>query len=389
MMNKTLLASAVALLFAAPTVSAIDLYKDSKTDVNLGGYIGVRAVNTDSETQLVNGSSRINFNFSRQLTHGWHAYSTLEWGFEPFGDTELVYNRDSQFSANNDNVFYSRLAYIGLEHDRYGSLSFGKQWAAWYNVVGGTDNAYVWGGAAGGAYSLDGSGGIDGTGRADKAIQYSNSFGRFSFTLQTQLQQNTIDVSAFDSDNVNSTLEYDDTYGASITYAITDDLSISAGANRGSFTGFNAAANQRIDTDDEIYGASVTWGNVSDVGWYVSANYNKNKFHDSDINGHLMPSAYGIETMISYMFDSGLQTYALFNGLISDEDYTYPEDDGSRSPLVTESKQQEFILGAAFIWDPTILAYIEAQIDDSKYKVEGMPETTGEDAVAVGIRYTF
>ena len=389
MMNKTLIATAVTLLITAPSVSAIDLYKDSKTDVSLGGYIGVRALNTDSETQLVNGSSRINFNFTRQLTHGWQAYSTLEWGFEPFGDTELVYNKDSQFSASNGNVFYSRLAYIGLEHDRYGSLSFGKQWGAWYNVVGGTDNAYVWGGAAGGAYSLDGSGGIDGTGRADKAVQYSNSFGKFSFTLQTQLQQNTIDVSAFNNSDVQSTLEYDDTYGASITYAITDQLSISAGGNKGAFTGFNAAANQPIDADDEIYGASITWGNVANAGWYFSANYNKNKFHDADINGHLMPSAYGIETMISYLFDSGLQTYALFNGLISDEDYTYPEEDGTNSPKVTESKQQEFVLGVAYIWDPTILAYIEAQIDDSKYKVEGRPETTGEDAVAVGIRYTF
>lgn len=388
-MNKTLLASAVALLTASPVVSAFDLYKDAKTDVNMGGYLGVRALNTDSETQLVNGSSRINFNFSRELSHGWKAYSTLEWGFEPFGDTELVYNKDSEFSSQSDNVFYSRLAYIGLEHDRYGSLSFGKQWSAWYNVVGGTDNAYVWGGAAGGAYSLDGSGGIDGTGRADKAIQYTNSFGPVSITLQTQLQQNTIDVSAFNNSDVQSTLEYDDTYGASVTYAITKDLSVAIGGNRGTFTGFNAAANQSIDTNDEIYGASVTWGNVAADGWYFSANYNKNKFHDTDVNGHLIPSAYGIEVMLSYLFDTGVQTYALYNGLIADEDYTYPEDDGSRSAVVTESKQQEFVVGVAYIWDPAILTYIEAQLDDSKYKIEGQPETTGDDAVAVGIRYTF
>ena len=68
-------------------------------------------------------------------------------------------------------------------------MSFGKVWGAYYDVVAGTDNALVWGGFASGAYSLDGSGGIDGVGRADKAIQYRNSLGNLSFALQAQLSQ--------------------------------------------------------------------------------------------------------------------------------------------------------------------------------------------------------
>ncbi|MGI2261045.1 porin [Shewanella sp. GXUN23E] len=389
-MNKTLLATAVAVLLTAPSVSAIELYKNATTDATLGGYLGVRALNNDSETQLVNGSSRINFNFTHKLSNGWSAFSTLEWGIEPFGDTDLVYNNDSQITSQTSNLFYSRLAYIGLEHDKYGSLSFGKQWGSWYNVVGGTDNAYVWGGAAGGEYNIDGSGSLDGTGRADKAIQYNLTVGKFSLSLQTQLQQNSIDVTAFSNNNVSSTLTFDNTYGGSLSYAITDKLSVAIGANFGKFGGFNATNNSPIDADDEIYGGSITWGNISDEGWYFSANYNRNKYHDTDVDGHLIPESYGVEAFVAYLFDNGIQPYFAYNGLISTADYRFPvANNGSfTTSTVTDSNQEYYVIGTVYFWDPAVLAYIEAQIDNSDYVVDGV-KADNNNAVAVGLRYTF
>ncbi|MCF1456316.1 MAG: porin, partial [Shewanella sp.] len=364
MMNKTLLATAVAVLFTAPSVSAIELYKDAATDATLGGYLGIRVLNKGSTTKMVNGSSRINFNFSRQLNNGWTAFSTLEWGIEPFGNTEFVYNNDSFIASETSDLFYNRLAYAGLKHDTYGSLSFGKQESSWYNnVVGGTDNAYVWGGAAGGAYGLNGSGNLDGSGRADNAIQYNLSLGRFSLSLQTQVQDNSVSLLT-ESEEIAHKVVFNNTYGGALSYAITDKLRVAIGGNFGKLDLYDEVDKEfkfARDVNDEIFGGSITWGNFSDKGWYFSANYNRNKHHDSDVKGRLMPKAYGVEAFVSYLFDNGFQPYLAYNGLTSRADYKFGDK------LVTDADEQYYIVGAAYLWDPALLAYIEAQFDGGRY----------------------
>lgn len=383
-MKKTLIATSIAILIASPSLSATELYKDAKNNLTLGGYVDFSALNTGSDTEVVNNASRINFQFSHKLDNGSKAFSTMEWGINPFTST-LVYSRESLFSTQNSDLLNSRLAFIGLSYNEYGSFSFGKQWSAWYDVVGGTDNAFVWGGAAAGEYSLDGSGGIDGVGRADRAIQYRNTIGDLSFTLQTQLQDNSIELTGLDQVDPNgvSSLNYGDTFGASATYDITDKLSVSMGGNHGEFKGFDSRNSEKIDTTDEIYGASITWGSLSDDGLYLSANYNKNKYHETDNNGRLIPEADGIELMASYYFDN-VRPYIIYNSLSAD-DYSF-KDNAGISQNVTEYHEQSLVPGIAFIWDSTLTTYIEGKIDMSDYVTNGM-KSDGDSAIAIGIRY--
>ncbi|MGL4447867.1 MAG: porin, partial [Shewanella sp.] len=84
-MNKTLVATALAAIFIVPSVSAIEIYKDDKNAVSIGGFIDARIINTQGETEVVNGASRINFGFNRELAHGWNAFAKLEWGVNPVG----------------------------------------------------------------------------------------------------------------------------------------------------------------------------------------------------------------------------------------------------------------------------------------------------------------
>lgn len=385
-MNKTLCA-VIALCFSAPSQAETLLFKDADRSISLGGYADIRLLNTDSTTEVVNGTSRISLNFAHKIDHNWQTAASMEWGVNPFGDVSLVYNKESQFTAQNDQVFNSRLAYVSLSHQIYGQLSFGKQWSVWYDVTGNTDNAYVWGGAASGVYTLDGSGGIDGTGRADRALQYRQQWGKLSLGLQTQLQQNSIDVSAFNS--ADSTLNYDDTFGASLSYQINDNLSVAIGGNHGEFSGYNGASKLPINANDEIYGIGVTWGNLSD-GWYLAANYNMNKFHDTDANGHLIPEAYGIEAFVAYSFDSGLQTYAAYNNLDASDPYSFPVNNNGviNMSTVSQSQAQYLIFGSVYVWDPTLLTYVETQLDFSNYVVDGV-KAERNNGVAIGIRYTF
>ncbi|MFT5235490.1 MAG: putative porin [Shewanella sp.] len=383
-MNKTLIATSIAILLASSSISATELYKDAKNQLTLGGYGDFSVLNTKGTTEVVNNASRINFQFSHRLDNGLKAFSTMEWGINPF-NSSLVYNRESQFSSQNGDLLNSRLAFIGLSYNEYGSLSFGKQWSAWYDVVGGTDNAYIWGGAAAGEYSLDGSGGIDGVGRADKAVQYRNSIGDLSFTLQTQLQENTIELTGFDQGNQSETssLTYGNTYGASATYDFSDKLSVSVGGNRGNFKGFNNTTNESIDTADEIYGASISWGTLSGEGLYLSANYNQNKYHETDLTGRLIPKADGVEAMVSYYSDN-IRSYIIYNTLSADN-YSFMGN-GGIAQNVTEYNEQSLVPGIAYIWDSTLVTYIEGKIDMSSFVTNGS-RTEGDSAVAIGVRY--
>ena len=398
-MNKTLIAAAVAALTAAPAVSAVELYKDANNEVTLGGYAGVRILNTQGETELVNGSSRINFNFKHKLNNGWSAFSTLEWGINPFGDTKLSYSAKSEFEAKSEDFLYNRLAFVGLSHDKYGSITFGKQWSAYYDTVVGTDNGLVWGGSASGVYTYEGNGAINGVGMADKAIQYRNSFGDFSFAVQAQLQQNEI-AGPSGTEQVNpfppktyaagtatansglKSLEYNNTYGASASYKLMDKLVLSVGGNTGEFDATRHNGSTFTETD-YIYAVSATWGSLGEEGLYASANYNKNQYHQTDKNGFLIPEAYGVEAFVSYNLGNGFRPYAMYNLLDADQAYT-----PTAGVTVSENTMQYAAAGVEYKWDSAIMMYVEGKYDFSDYKMNGV-KSDGDNAIAVGIRYTF
>ena len=75
-------------------------------------------------------------------------------------------------------------------------------------------------------------------------------------------------------------VEFNSTYGAAVTYSVSDDLKLTAGFNRGELT-VNYAAGRIQSVNDFIYGAGVTWGNFNNDGLYFAANINKNENHST------------------------------------------------------------------------------------------------------------
>jgi outer membrane pore protein F len=172
-MNKTLPAAVLMASLTASFAMAIEIYHDDKHSVDIGGFIDARVINTQDATELVNGASRINFGFSRELSPDWQAFTKLEWGVNPVGSSDIVYS--NRFESVQDEFFYNRLGYVGLAHDDYGSITLGKQWGAWYDVVFATNYGFVWDGNAAGVYTYNkDDGAVNGTGRGDKLLQYRN-----------------------------------------------------------------------------------------------------------------------------------------------------------------------------------------------------------------------
>ncbi|WP_299004738.1 porin [uncultured Shewanella sp.] len=397
-MKKTLVASALAAVIFVPSASAIEIYKDNKNAVGIGGWIDARVLNNQGETDVSNGSTRINFNFTRQLTHDWKAFSKLEWAVNMVGNTEVNYNGSDGLTSNDSDFLSNRLGYVGLSNDTYGSVAIGKQWGVWYDVVYNT-NLLGWDGNTSGTYSYNATdGGINGTGRADKAVQYRNAFGNFSFALQGQLKQDTFTTntevdnsSLFVTSQSVQELDYDNTYGISMTYQVTDNFVLTAGGNRGEFdawtgdVGSSRSAWTKHNYTDSIYGAGATYGSWNGEGFYAAANVNQQKYHDTDPAGRLIPEAVGLESLISYKFENGLRPVVAYNVLKADGSYG---DDYSGDTF----KREFFVVGLHYVWTPKTVVYVEARKDLSNSKsntaaVQTLMDNDESDAVALGVRY--
>ncbi|MBK9287490.1 MAG: porin [Flavobacteriales bacterium] len=110
-------------------------------------------------------------------------------------------------------VFATRLGYIGADLGKCGQLTVGKQWGAYYDVSGYTDRFNVFGGQASNSYNGGTDGGLLGTGRADQAVVYRNKFGPVSFAGQLQFRS-----------VVNE--EMVDNYGGSVQVQLTKGLKV-------------------------------------------------------------------------------------------------------------------------------------------------------------------
>ena len=386
----------------SPSVfSEVNIYTDERNSMSVGGFIDVRVINTQNQTEVVNGTSRINFKIDRKLKQDWKALGLVEWGVNPVGSSDIIYN--NRFESIQDEFLYNRLGYAGLSHDKYGQITIGKQWGAWYDVVYGTNNSFVWDGNAAGVYTYNkDDGAVNGTGRGDKLIQYRNSYNDLSFTLQAQLKNSefyTCDVSDITEqecetlwnagDTAAQQVEFNYTFGASVTYTPTDMLTLTAGVNRGEFDlTYGDGTTQNVE--DLIYGAGIMWGRVDQKGLYVAANINKNKNHDTDNLGRLIKDAIGIETFASYRFDKDVRPFIAYNVFDAGDDYVIQPNFNTDPNDVF--KRQFAVIGLHYLIDEDTIAYIEARKDFSDFESNDKDqqvrmEQSEDDGIAFGFRY--
>lgn len=401
MINNKLATLLSVSILAAPAVSAVEVYKDDKNAVSIGGYIDVRAINTQNQTEIVNGASRINFAFKRQLKNDWEALALIEWGVNPVGNSDIVYN--NRFESIQDEFLYNRLGYAGLSNDKYGQITIGKQWGSWFDVVYATNYSYVWDGNAAGVYTYNkDDGAVNGTGRGDKTLQYRNTYNDFEFSVQTQLKNSefyTCDVSNITEaqcqtkweagDATAQKVEFNYTFGGAVTYNVTNMLTLTAGINRGEFDLHFGDGTTR-SVEDIIYGAGIIWGNINAPGLYAAANINKNENHDTDNLGRLIKEAVGIETFVSYRFDNDFRPFIAYNLFDAGDDYVIQPNFNADPNDVF--KRQFAVIGVHYLLDDSTQLYIEARKDFGDFESankeqQALMEQSEDDGIAIGFRY--
>lgn len=293
------------------------------------------------------------------------------------GNQATFYNGKLDYERSED-FLYNRLGYIGLKNDKWGKLSFGKQWGAYYSVAETTDLPNIYTGYGVGVYTF-GDGGLTGTGRADSAVQYSNTIGDFSFIAQYEAN-NHKEILVSENDDIQ--IKMSDSYGASASFYIADDFKFIAGFNQ-----FKIKTNSSYhdETTSEIYGVGFSYGsyyhyaeNREAAGLYVGGNFHKS-YSNELYDGELF-DAKGYELMVAYHLENGLVPLALFSHL---------ELDTTESTVITGNFKQEFLmLGLHYKFSNDTVLFVENKIDFSDIdNIELKEQKT--DGFAVGVNFFF
>lgn len=381
-MKKYLLALGIATTVALPVHAEFTLYESDKETVKLAGWADIRMVHSQDETELVDGWTRVKLSFARDMGNELEATVVIETGVNLVGRTSIAFPGGDTFQTRRDDLLSLRLGFVGVSHARYGSLTLGKQWGAYYDVAGATDMGRTWGGAASGAYNFNGDGGLSGTGRAEKAVMYRNSFGDFSLALQAQFQSvsDSIDelVAPGNPGETITEIAYDSTFAVSGKYAFAGGHSLYAGFSEGTFTAALADGGG-FEVDDSVVALAYSYGEYAD-GWYAAAFYNDAEFHELDNLNRAIPDSTGIEVYVSYRGDSRWMPYVLYNSLEADSSYgdRYTGDEFHRA---------FFSAGAIWFWNDSTNLYFDVRIDDSDMSVD--QQAIEDDGFAIGIRYLF
>ncbi len=300
----------------------------------------------DSDIELQPNSPRIGLFLQRALRNSFTVEGTLEYGLNLLNGTE--FNNDAnnviEFASEpfvEKQTFPSRLAYIGVSHPKWGTLTLGKQWGVYYDIARYTDNFNVFGGESNGVYSGQTDGGWKGTGRANNAIVYRNHFKNISFGIQTQLFP----------ENTN--------FGVAIQYHFPFDLSIGFSYNSAKIN--NSYSNfiefERSQNANYIFGLKYRKKNFSIAATY---SINQDEFTVLDTNDDsfriIAYPTHGIEFYSNYYINKRFELQAGFNRIHDIENQSYFNGDYTL---------MHYIIGVNYYITNDTIIYSSARIGDS------------------------
>jgi predicted porin len=170
---------------ADPEAPNADLPRSRPVD----GYGSLRVaalLDADDNRDIRDNSSRIGLRGERAFTDWLTVFGRLEYGTNIVSNDRAIITGDPGAPiGQGSQALFSRLGFVGVGTG-YGSLAWGKQWSAYYDVAEFTDQLQIWSGLANGAFAARSDGGIAGTGRPEHALQYRLSRQRVQAALQAQ-----------------------------------------------------------------------------------------------------------------------------------------------------------------------------------------------------------
>ncbi|KYP14596.1 porin [Flavihumibacter sp. CACIAM 22H1] len=338
----------------------------------------------NKELEIQENASRIGFEIS--TTHHKIRYFTgVELQVNMFR-SEVSFNLNANTTGGylvadrvqNRQVFSGRLGYIGMDLGKWGYLVLGKQKSIYYDVSGFTDRFNVFGGGATATYNAGTDGGFTGTGRADQALTYRNTSGRFSYGLQTQFV-NTTNRRFFDG------------IGFNIRAALTPHFNLGIAYNKAflnkSLIGSGEFIGLKNNPEYLAIGTSYITNQLelaAVIAKHSNGDLTTGKLPDP-VAGNTYPAvvfnATGYELFIRYRW----KNWRFTGGGNYYKPDTEVQTATGENPLYKNFKRSYLILGAEYHPLPYGRFYIESRITDSE-TAQGIKEPTVN---TIGIRLDF
>ncbi|HWZ91254.1 MAG TPA: porin, partial [Polyangiaceae bacterium] len=159
--------------------------------LNIDSYGSLRAMalwDVKGHAEVSNNSSRIGIRGEKPLFGSFQAFGRYETGINLVANdrTILLTGGDpGEPIGQGSQAIFSRLGFVGIKTP-IGNFSWGKQWAPYYDIAEFSDQLIVFSGLASGAFGAGTDGGLAGTGRAERALLYRETWGPFAVGLQVQ-----------------------------------------------------------------------------------------------------------------------------------------------------------------------------------------------------------
>ncbi|MFD1315757.1 porin [Namhaeicola litoreus] len=336
----------------------------------------------NKEVEFQENASRIGFQM-RVNKNGYAFFTGIELGMN-------LFKSNSQFNADGNSaggfiiaerdqvnqVFSSRLGYLGVDFGKWGTLSFGKQWSVYYDVTSYTDNFNVFGGQGSATYTAGTDGGGLGTGRADQSVIYRNIIGNFAFGIQAQART-----------TLNN--EWVDGIGLSAQYEILKGLKVGAAFNKSFFNDRLIEQSNVLGLDDNptFYSGGISYRSKNlDLGIVFS-----NQSNGDLTEGFIIVPDAG-EVFPTVVFDAkGFEIFSKYRweefAFLAGYNYYDPDTEDIRGPYdkkVISDKfgVKNFILGMEY--KPFHIAYFYAEVRLAEgYNSLGIKN---DDVVTMGLR---
>lgn len=329
MMNKKLLALAVAAITSAGAVNAAEIYKGADQTLEMGGRAEARLAMKDGDA-TDNTRVRLNFKGTTQISDGLYGVGFYE----------------GEFTGNSD--LDNRYTYAGIGGN-FGEVTYGKNDGALGVITDFTDIMAYHGNSA--AYKLDVAD------RTTNNLGYKGTFGDFSAKANYRFADSVTDsdtgTHAGNADN--------DGFALSGIYAFGD-------------SGFKLGggyADQGTDNEAMIAG-SMTMGDL-----YFAGTFTTGEVIDLDYTGFELAGAY---TMGKTVFT------ATYNNADHDTTATAPGVNNKSD----NKNADNFAVDATYFFNANFRTYISYNLnllDDDASK--GITKYMTEDELALGMRYDF
>ncbi|WP_052284050.1 porin [Kluyvera genomosp. 1] len=392
MMKRNILAVVIPALLVAGAANAAEIYNKNANKLDFyGKAVGEHIWTTNGDTSNEDTTyARIGFKGETQINDQLVGYGQWE------------YNMDAS-NAEGSQGTKTRLAFAGLKFGDAGSIDYGRNYGAIYDVAAYTDMLVEWGGDSWAATDNFMNG------RSSGLLTYRNSdfFGLvdgLSFALQYQGKndRNNPVVTTFNSDGTVDKVGYGgngakgngDGFSTSAQYDFGNGIALAAGYEVADRT--NAQVNPGSTT---LGGVTHTWasaGGSKAEAWSTAAKYDANNVYAAvmyaetlnmtrEPDNNFANKTQNIEAVVQYQFDFGLRPsigYVQSKGkdLIARGDFK-----GGDADLVKYIE-----VGTWYYFNKNMNVYAAYKfnlLDDNAYSAESGLAT--DDQAAVGIVYQF